>query len=87
MSGTSKANYVGNFLISTIKDSTTKELFHKCPYEGTIKVIDVKMKNDKLFAIIPPGQYKVDVKIEDGNNAEIYHVEVVLDLLSGLDRL
>lgn len=86
MSGASKANYVGNFLISTIKDSTTKELFHKCPYEGTVKVVDVKMKNDKLFSIIPPGQYKVDLKIEDGSNSEIYHVEVILDLLAGLDR-
>lgn len=85
MSGTTKTNYIGNFLINTIKDSTTKELFHKCPYEGTAKVIGISMKNEKLFSIIPPGQYKVDVKIEDGQNSGLYHVEVILDLLVGLD--
>lgn len=86
MAGTTKSNYMINLLVSTIKDSTSKELFHKCPYEGKIELMKISMKNDKLFSIIPSGNYKIRVEIMDGNSAGLFTVELVVDLHNEIYR-
>lgn len=46
-------------LISQVKADV--EIFHKCPYSGPFKITNFDMKEDKFFAIYPPGAYRTDV--------------------------
>lgn len=82
MAGTAKSNYMINFIVNTIKESTGEQLFHKCPYEGRIEILEFSMKNEKLFSIYPRGKYQLDIKIADENNAELMTVGFEFDLLN-----
>lgn len=81
MAGSAKSNYMINFIINTIKESTGDQLFHKCPYDGRIEIMDITMKNDKLFSIYPRGKYLVKIQIADGDNFDMMTAALELDLL------
>lgn len=82
MAGSAKSNYMINFIIGTVKESTGQQLFHKCPYEGRIELMKISMKNEKLFSIYPRGKYLLRVKIADGNNIDMMTVAIEFDLLN-----
>lgn len=80
MANTTKSNYMTNFLLGTIRKSTSKELFHKCPYQGRIVISNATMQNEKFFSIYPPGKYRINVKLLEEDNVEKYSaaMEIVL---------
>lgn len=80
MAGTTKSNYMINFITSTIKDSAADVLFHKCPYEGLINITNIVFKNDKLLSIYPNGKYRLDVKLFDEQQVEVFYVAVQMEL-------
>lgn len=80
MAGTKKSNYMINFIISTIKGSTSKELFHTCPYEGKVDVSNVTLQNEKFFSIYPSGKYRINIKISDEKNVEMISVTMGITL-------
>lgn len=47
--------------LSIFMDQMTsdKPIFHKCPYEGKVELINFDMRGDKSFGIYPAGTYRV----------------------------
>lgn len=80
MAGSTKSNYMINFIINTVKESTGDQLFHRCPFQGRVAMMNLTMKNDKLFSIYPRGQYRLRVNLSDGNNKEMFQVAFEIDL-------
>lgn len=80
MSGKARSNYMMNFIINTIKDSTSKQLFHKCPYQGRFELLNITMKSDSHFSIYPRGQYRLDIKLYDEGDAEMFSVAVEMKI-------
>lgn len=83
MDGSSKkSNYLINFFVNTIRESVDKQLFHKCPFQDRVELVNMTMKNDKLFSIYPRGQYRLSVKMLDADNREMYVNLLEIDLMS-----
>lgn len=82
ISGSVKSNYMIKFVINTIRESTGKQLFHRCPFQGRIAAMNLTLRNDKLFSIYPRGQYRLSVKMSDGDNREMFFVALEFDLIS-----
>lgn len=81
MAGSKKSNYMISFLMKTIKESSG-DIFHQCPVSGRVSMINMTMTNEKLFSIYPRGQYRLNVKLSDGANHEMFSVASEIDLIN-----
>lgn len=82
MAGFAKPNYMITFFMKIIKESTSKELFHKCPYEGEVDIINKALKDSSMVSIYPPGKYRIEVKVSDGNNAVMLRIRLDIDIFN-----
>lgn len=79
MAGATKLNYMLKFVLSAIKESASQQLFHKCPYQGKVEIVNKALKEAKLISIYPPGLYRLDVKVS--NEATVmFNVELELEI-------
>lgn len=84
MAGFAKPNYMINYFMNIIKESTSKELFHKCPYEGEVEIVNKALKDSSMVSIYPPSKYRIEVKISDGNNAVLLRIQLDIDIFKQL---
>lgn len=58
---------VSNALVKAILEqlATDTVLFHACPYIGIIVVNNLRMKNEKFFAVYSSGIYKTEITLND----------------------
>lgn len=69
-----------NFIINTCRGSASKEIFHKCPFQGKIQVYNFTLNNDKLLSIFPNGRYKMIFHYFNGQGKTLLQVEMEIDL-------
>lgn len=82
MAGSSRSDCIMSFIINTIKQTTGEKLFHKCPYQGRVEIVNLRIRNENLFSIYPRGKYLLKIGIFDEKNLDMMTVAVEIELLT-----
>ena len=73
-------------IINTLND-TAPQLFHKCPYEGEIEVINATILGEKAFLLFPTATYCAELLIFDNKKKQFLSSKTIVDIKNGIDVL
>lgn len=69
-------------IINEIRDSVP-ELFHKCPYEGEIDLMNLTTAHEKATAVFWDGYYKFELFVWK-NNIEVFYLNLKMQIKTHL---
>lgn len=78
--GSSQFNPAITWFIDIIKTSFTKELFHPCPYDGTVKGYNLTLDGFSGIMEHLPGTYRTVVRLYDAKDDNILTANHVVDV-------
>lgn len=76
-----------HLMISLIIDrlrTSAPQMFHKCPYVGEQKFMNVTLDETKKYDVFPQGYYKVKVMVYNSTDAEVFKMVLDLEIKSPL---
>jgi len=71
--------------IVNVLNYTAPQLFHKCPYEGQIEVINATVHGEKAFVLFPTGTYCAEWNIFDDKKKPIASFKFFCEIKNSLD--
>lgn len=73
--------------IINVLNYTAPQLFHKCPYEGQIEVINATIHGEKAFVLFPTGTYCAEWNFFDDKKKQIASFKFFCEIKNSFDVL